>query len=510
MRNPRFALILVLLAPCPVATVRAAMMYVYDLDSLVHLSTDVAEAEITRSFKADTIDLIEAKVTLVHKGGFKKGQIIAVVDADYYRKPAIDKINNEKLAVGDRIVLFAVRAKPSDFNRIPENAVLYAPLPGGMRLVHGDQIHGFAQRDNPGPYVAYPQTEKKKPFTLESFRKKVETSLRDTKEWAKLIEAKTDQLDVPALLKLLGDRSKVSYGGRDYFTERTCMRFAETHDPVVLSKALAVAKAYYDVSILQRGFGSPKGRDYLLTKIDDAKEPMPVRLRYARALGEAGSVYREVFTDIGSNGWRHVGKVDEGNSGYLTRIAKSVRANARHEELARSLIRCLDYSGQGISQNKPEPLMVDLSGANAVLKELYDAKPSQEMQFAIEKATVWIPNDYAKLKSPCGPMVSILRWADPQIYTKPEKPSLIFEYEYTTVLMGRNAEVTPSVVLLHEKTQKRHALPTTLRIRGWATGGGSNSVELPKDLPRGRYHVFLELRDGEQVISVGHHFAIEL
>jgi len=351
---------------------------------------------------------------------------------------------------------------------------------------------------------------KAKVETIEQFRGKLRDSLRQTAEWARLVEAKQDQLDTARLLKVLAERKVEAYGGRDWFSERICIRFAESHDPALLSRALAVADSYYGISILQRGFGTPQGRDYLLDKVTDAKEPMPARLRHANALANAGATYRVTFTDITANSWRHVGEPDEGNSGYLTRIAKAARASAKHADLCERLVRGLDNFGQGIVQNKPESLMMDLRGALAVLKELYATQPSEELQFAIEKATAYDPDSYEKLNSSCGSFISILTPADPDKYTKPEKRSLIFEYSYTTVLMNREAEVQPSVVLVHRETQKRHVLPTQLRIRGWSTGGGSHSVVLPEDLPPGKYRVFLQLRDGDKVTSTGHSFDADL
>jgi hypothetical protein len=502
---------LLIFVACQIQRLQAKTLYVYDRDSLAYLSTDVAEVEIVRSYEANRINLIDVKVTLVHKGEFKKGQTV-VARTDGYRKPKKDDRNRQPLAVGDHLVLFAVRAKPTEFNRIPEDAVIISPLPGGMRLVQEGYVFGFSQWDNPGPYVANVPSDpaKAKSLTVERFREKVRDSLRDTEEWARLVEAKQDKLDVPRLLKLLADRSQQTYGGRDYFTERICIRFAETHDLILLSQALPLAKEHHEVSILQCGFGTPHGRDYLLAKVNDAKEPMPARIRYSYALREAGNVYRSTFTEIRANGYRPVGEADEGNSGYITRIAKAASANGKREEICGSLVRCIDYFGQGIVQNKSAPLMADLHGAFAVLKELYDAKPSQEMQFAIEKATAWDGSDYEKLKSPCGTFISILRPVDPAKYTKPEMRSLIFEYEYSTLLLSRDTEVQPSVVLVHQGTQKRFVLPTKLRIRGWSTGGGSNSVVLPKDVPAGRYRVYFQISDGDKVISSGHHFAADL
>jgi hypothetical protein len=485
--------------------VRAETLHPYDLDSLVYLSTEVAEVEIARSYKAHDLDLMDVKVTLVHKGGFKKGQTVVVSDAGY-GKPKNPGRDSQRLAVGDRLVIF-VKGLPRSESSVPEDVVIYAPLNGGMRLVQGDEVISFSQLDSFGGYEPAPTKTK---LTVASFREKVKSSLRDTDEWARLVDAKEDKLDVPRLLKLLGDRSKQTHRGRDYFTERICLRFANTHDIFLLSDALPLAKGNNDAWILQHGFGTPQGRDYLLAKVMDEKEPMPARLRYSYALHHADSVYRSTLTEIGANGHRHVGEADDGNSGYITRIAKAAHATGKHEELCGSLVRCIDYFGQGITQNKPAPMMADLLGSFAVLKELYETKPSQNLQFALEKATAWDRNAYEKLKSPCGAFISILRAVDPAKYTKPEKRSLIFEYEYTTLLLSRDVEVHPSVVLLHQETQNRHVIPSQLKIRGWQTGGGSNSVELPKDLPAGRYRVFFQVSDGDKVISTGHHFAADL
>jgi hypothetical protein len=483
--------------------VRAKSMHSYDLDSLVYLSTEVAEAEIARSYQAHGLDLMDVKVTLVHKGGFTKGQTVVVWDAGY-GKPKDASKNSQRLAVGDRLVIFVQRLTRSD-SSVPEDVVIYAPLNGGMRLVQGDEVLSFSQLDSSGGYQPVPAKTK---LTVAGFREKVKSSLLDTEEWARLVDAK--ELDVPRLLKLLGDRSGQTHGDHDYFSERICLRFANTHDILLLRDALPLAKGNNDAWILQHGFGTPQGRDYLLAKVMDEKEPMPARLRYARALHDADSVYRSTLTEIRANGHRLVGEADDGNSGYITRIAKAANATGKHEELCGSLVRCIGSFGQGITQHKPAPMMADLLGSFAVLKELYETKPSQNLQFALEKATAWDRNAYEKLKSPCGTFISILRAVDPATYTKPENRSLIFEYEYTTGLLSRDVEVHPSVVLVHQETKKIHVIPSQLKIRGWQTGGGSNSVELPKDLPAGRYRVFFQVSDGHKVISTGHYFAADL
>jgi hypothetical protein len=87
---------------------------------------------------------------------------------------------------------------------------------------------------------------------------------------------------------------------------------------------------------------------------------------------------------------------------------------------------------------------------------------------------------------------------------------LLFEYSYSTGLLGKDAIVRPSVVLVDVKTQKKYVIPSRREIRGWSTGGGSDGVELPPDLPKGRYRVFYYIHDEATLISTGHYFVADL
>ena len=238
---------------------------------------------------------------------------------------------------------------------------------------------------------------------------------------------------------------------------------------------------------------------------------MPARLRYANALQDAGEVYRSTLIDIEANSYHVVGEADEGNAGYLTRIAKAICATSKHEELCGDLFRCLDWFGRKIVQSKPNPMMADLRGALATLKELYDSKPSESLQFAIEEASISVPDAYQKLKSPCGPVISILRPADPAA-GKPEWPGLKFEFKCFPVSLPPDAKLKLSVVVFHQSTTKRYVLPTFLQASAVLPGGvdGLDTVMLPKDLPHGRYRVFFQVSDGDKVISTGHYFVTDL
>ena len=50
---------------------------------------------------------------------------------------------------------------------------------------------------------------------------------------------------------------------------------------------------------------------------------MPARIRYDAGRGRRRPRLPLAITDIAANGRRQVGEADEGNSGYLTRIAKA-------------------------------------------------------------------------------------------------------------------------------------------------------------------------------------------
>ena len=181
-------------------------------------------------------------VTLVHKGGFKKGQIVSVANTYIYRKPEKEGFNSEPLAVGDRLAIFVFCTKPDKSLRLPDNPVGYVPLPGGVKIIQHDHVFDFSQWMNPGPLVANVEGDPPRAQlpTVQQFREKVRDRLRETQEFVRLVEAKLDNQNVPRLLKLLEDRSRQPYRGYDFFVGRICLRFAESHDVDILSRALAV------------------------------------------------------------------------------------------------------------------------------------------------------------------------------------------------------------------------------------------------------------------------------
>ncbi len=493
---------------------RAATLYVYDLDSLAFMSNEIAEARVQRLYEEGGLNLAEVKVLKVHKGTFREGKTAVVAGLYFYHKLKKIPCNTTPLAVGDRLILFLTRARDALAFPVPKGADIYMPVPSGVRLIEDGRMVGFVQRDNPGPYVAYTGRDSGPLPTLERFQADLAASIRTAAALARDFEQRKGADAAPWLLKLLRSRSKQpgEFPPRDHIAELACMRLAELHKPALLEKALPLAQKWYARSILERGFGSPIGRDFLLARVNDVKAPLPERIRHAQMLENAGKVYRSTFCEIGPNSWRIVGKPDRGNSGYLTRIARAALAARQHEDLCHPLVECLAFFGRGRIHDPDAEIRADWKEAFAVLKALYDTGPSEKLKYAIELAAAHRDREvlYQSLKSPCGQFISIVWPADPKKYTPSDTPTLLFEYTCNATLFDSNTILRPSLVLLHLKSQESYVLPTELRVKGGDSQGGSGAVELPRALPHGRYRVFLRLTEKGKTVSTGHYFETEL
>ena len=264
------AVVILAFPPSFLTLARAKTLAVYDLDSLIHMSTEVVEAEITRCFEAHDLALVDVKITFVHKGAFKKGQSVVVGTRTGIGNPT--KIKKESAAACRRRAPGDHRhgLQPTEHLRIPEDAVIYVPLPGGMRLVQGDHVFSFSQRDDRGTFVAKVpvKPDKTKLLTVERFREKVQGSLRDTQEWARLVEAKQDKLDVPRLLKLRWTGPANRWRGRLFQgTNLSPVREDATTRTVERRCRWRRKTTSEDLAAWVR---TSKGRDYLFAKVTDA------------------------------------------------------------------------------------------------------------------------------------------------------------------------------------------------------------------------------------------------
>jgi hypothetical protein len=464
-------------------SVSAAILSVYDLDSLAHLSSDIVEANVIGDSAVKDFAALDFEMTLIHKGSLEPGRTVSVVLATSYKKHQ-KSLRWENLKSGDHVVLFLRRAQPSHDSSVPTDAVLYEIVPGGMRLIRDGRVFAFSQQDNPGPYVSeFPRDgDVSKLPDLKTFRESTRQSMRNAEALHRLVEA--DAIDAPQLLKLLNERKRNPYSVdlADHFTERACVRLAELRDPAILDQALSMNWTGQEWQTLSAAFSTPAGLDYLLEKIADEAEPMSERARCTAAL-------------------QWVGKDNHGIA-----IARLARTLAHHEELCCSLIEVLF----AFPQNMPTPFPADRQEALAELKAFYDERLSERIQYAIERVSLQSPAAYEQLHSPCGNELSIV-WLREDIEEPKRTPRMIpISYEFLS--QDSDAEGHPVLVLSEVQTKQEHVVTAPWMntiYAGGGGGGGSDFFSVPKDLPPGKYRVFLQFKDGDKVTSTGHFFTID-
>src|SRR6516165_10511782 len=94
-RSFRVPLVLAILAlPTTFQSASARILDVFDIDSLAYMSPEVVEAEIVKRYDAHKVDVIDVKVTAVHKGEAKVGQTVPVAHTDVYRKDDLKSVEH--------------------------------------------------------------------------------------------------------------------------------------------------------------------------------------------------------------------------------------------------------------------------------------------------------------------------------------------------------------------------------------------------------------------------------
>ena len=490
------------------------VLYTYDLDSLVFMSEGIVEGTIARRHKSDRGDLIDLSITAVHRGKLQKGTVVKLAALCLYAKPkpGEELLNTVRLDKSDRLVLLLAKAA-GDIRTV---------VPSGVKLIVGGKVVGFSQHyGNPGPYVAETAARfADRALTLEAFRAALRASIARSAALAEGLRAPATPKDVPWLMGLLRKRAGQTRGRyADRIVELACAKLAGLHDPEVLANALPLASGNA-AGTLRSGFGTPRGREFLLQAIADRKQPTAKRIDYARTLAKAGEAYHTTSADITTGSWRPEGVPRDANAGYIQRIARLALANARHEELCRALLESIDYFARVIRQTKEEHTSADLAAALPVLKQLHDSAKSGMLKFSVELATRHADEAaYGKLQSPGGPVISIIRGAYHgtgirRIGRSPvrlDPDGLVFEYTIHTFL-DDNTTLTPQLVLTSVDGATARILPWPGKrpCRGRGGTSGMNRVPLPKDVPAGRYRVHLRFKDAGKVVSTGHYAEVEL
>ena len=504
----------------------------YDLDSMVLMSEAVVEGTIIREKDADQREQSRLKAVKVYKGDFKKDDIIKV-SMSSYRKPVTQDVFGKSLHLetGDRVIAVLVNVQWS-----PPRPDVFQPIGSGVRFISNGKVIGFSQAHSLGPALLQSDERYSKYWTtVDTFKTDLEKSMEKVRPIEEKFRAEFSEKDVDWLMNLLRERSPEDSTRPQYIDricELACERIARIQDPEVSARALRYAKSWSGVSAIRRSFGTPRGRDFLLSVIADPDEQMDKRVTYAKILADAGESYHRTRTFVEqTGGWHTSGKPRDGNAGYITRIARLALENVEHEELCAALMSSMASFARSIAQEKEKHTSADMSAAMPILKSIYDSTKSEDAKYHIEMTSAFIDKAaYRRLNCKCGPIVSIMTKLE--VYRKDDRERSL-QFGYTVYdFADEPIELTPYIVLEDTASEnvyhlslwehRRHASPRnaegneetrrnkTRKFDGTVRAGRGYTIILPKHIPSGRYRAYIEYRDGETVVSKGHYLELEI
>jgi len=269
---------------------RAMELPTYTEESYVFVATDVVEATIGESSTVKDFTTVAATVDKVYKGGHKDADTLKLAALDFFRTRDDPKdLNSRKLAKGDKVLLFLVRAEKAFLFDVPGGQDILMALPGGLYTIKGDGIHTSAQAGNPGPYEDWHVMEMKPA----EFRAHLQQEVLDMAKLEADIKGKKlpEEIDwFSAELKKRTDPMMGWYG--DMISPVIARRIAETRDPALIVKA-AVDSGGSAWQPVLTGLRFPQGREYLIAQITDPNAALRTRLLLARVLPRVGLDYYE-------------------------------------------------------------------------------------------------------------------------------------------------------------------------------------------------------------------------
>ena len=486
--------------------IAAARSQYYDMDSLCHLSTDIVEGTIVGPAARKKFGGFDVEITYVHKGFWSPGQTATIAKLRDHHKLTGSPPQQKSLEIGDRLVLFLEVRSSETLDNLGEVTAVSLPSHGGVRIVHDGRVINFNYITGPGPDVAAlgDAAALGKLPTIEAFREQIRQGLRNADALNQLVDAPSDELDVERLLELLKERKPADdvWGARDHFLSVAGQRLGETLDPELLSRALTVTGMDSARSIY-RGFHTPRGREFLLAKLEDVATPLRKREHYAAVLSQAGVHDRTIVAGRGDKFWQDAAAIGDVEPDAMPRVVRLIRRYGSHEGLCRELISLIT----GFVPANPLQVSTERRAALDELKVFYATKPSAWIQYSIENALSHSRWAYAELNSSCGDMLSLVEL--PRGVPQPvDGKSLRLQY----VFLNRNAldADRQALVFKNTATGATHAIDVGWKLIGGSSVSGTETVELSKDLPAGKYEVYLQLWRKERVVSRGHGFEIKL
>ena len=470
----------------------------YDLDSELYLAQQVAECTLVGSHEEKGFRVDDVTVTRVCKGELKEKTQVMVAALDYFVVAEEGDRNHRKLRNGEQVILFLDRAKEGFAFPVPKDAVIYIPVPGGVRMVSGGKVYQFAQWDNPGPYVASLMPGKET-ATLETYRQIIAARMKVVEDFRAEFAVKKG--DAEWVLEQLAARLKPKPVDEDMIAFALTMAIAETKDPALLERALLLGHHGFQAHFrITQGFATPQGREYILKAVGDARLPMERRLLLARVLPEMWAWY-----DLDKEG-----KAPVDNGHYLERMAGLALQHAESTELCGALVHGLSYLAQVVVQSKDEEVWRDWRKGEEKLAELWSRPIDESIRFDLEVALGMTDGAaYGKLGAKCGGVVTRVVWFDQKSFVH-EKRSTVVECIYITNIQWSGAMPERWEIVACELKSKAEFTTAVAAEMGRGSMSTTARITLPKGMAVGRYRVWLRgMREGKTV-SEGHYADVDL
>jgi hypothetical protein len=269
--------------------------------------------------------------------------------------------------------------------------------------------------------------------------------------------------------------------------------------------------------------------------ISDPEEPMDKRVEYARTLSVAGEHYYYTYSMKDRNGgWKAGIKSEEPNGGYITRIAHLALDNLEHEDLCTALLDSIQSFARSISQRREEHTTADMLAAIPILDKIYKSTKSQMAKLRIDFTLAYMDKSALKRINPdCGPVITSINQL--QLRLKDQGTQCLFVSYTASDFADEPIKLTPYLVLQNTASGGEYHLsfnehmwkhrdnvppiPGGNRVGsrddfhsfdGKSSVGLGRTIVLPKDLPAGKYRVYIEYRDGDKVVSKGHYRKIDI
>lgn len=475
----------------------------YDLDSLVYMSPQIVEGQLEKKDTAikrsnNYIDVWDVKISNSICGNLKAGQLIKVVISEFTRVTDCGFSSSDSLKEGDSMFLFLndhpdnhanisiTGDIPAFADGIATKGEFYWPVPSGLRIVMGDKVI-FYQNENPQRYPAVLEGTATNTAisTVAQLREQILESIPQVEKWKSLLERESTVQDIPLLLQILRERKENrKFWYKDRISAIASERLVGLHDIPSLLEALKVHGETFE---LVNGFGTPSGLEFLMAKIEDDNETSADRIKWTSFLGEAATNSKE-----------H----------NLTRIARLITSDQTNPDLRGALLKYLQIPIWTFKNSDQK----DAVDATSILESISANSNSEEMKFQIDVAVAAIQGNLQGTNLP--PVISIVRASKPtEIWTKTPTNQLAFGFNYFILKQGH---WTVRLALVNLNDGRKWTLPTAgnnsvrASLTAMASGGGDDRIELPKDLPHGRYRVFYEFLENGNIESSSHFFETDL